>query len=100
MQRCILQPGPSLACLSSPEYPHRLSLSNISSQFPKVIQDKEFCHASPTPAAGSNPTRKNVDYFLPRELSLFEKLKVDGNNSKMPPIHLTMKLLLGGTVER
>lgn len=41
-----------------------------------------------------------MDYFLPHELSLFEKLKVDGNNSKMPPIHLTIKLLLGGTVER
>lgn len=42
----------------------------------------------------------NADYFLPQELAFFRNKKVAGDNSKMPAIHLTAKLLLGGTVER
>lgn len=43
--------------------------------------------------------RGNVDNFLPPEVP-FRSMKVAGDDSKMPAIHLTMKLLLGGTVER
>lgn len=81
-------------------HPHRFTPLKILAYIFQGLSGQRVSSFMSYTCTVSTSARGNVDYFLPPELPLFRNMKVAGDDSKMPAIHLTMKLLLGGTVER